>query len=478
MRIGVGGIHIECSTYNPALTHAEEFRVVRDAALLEAPYFAFLRDYPARFLPTLHARAVPGAPVARDTYEAFKTEFLTGLRSLMPLDGVYLAMHGAMKVDGMEDAEGDWIGAVRDLVGPDCILAASYDLHGNLSQRIIDALDIYSTYRTAPHIDVEETMRRAVSMLVRALESGERPHIVWAPVPVVLPGERTSTEDEPAKSLYARRPGIDSAPGIWDASLNVGYVWADEPRATAAAVMTGTDRFAMEAAALDLAQAYWEARQDFTFGAPTGSIAECVAQAVAASTAPVVLAESGDNPTGGGVGDRAELFAALAEADARGTIFAGIADRPATEAAYATGLGAKIRLTIGATLDKTGSTPFSGMFETVFLAPTDDPAERQAVLRIGGIDLVVTARRRPFHNLSDFTDLGLNPLAAKIIAVKSGYLSPDLAPIANPNLLVLSSGAVDQFIERLPRLRKMHPTYPFDQDFTFEAKALVSARAR
>ncbi len=478
MRIGVGGIHIECSTYNPALTHAEEFRVVRDAALLEAPYFAFLRDYPARFLPTLHARAVPGAPVARDTYEAFKTEFLTGLRSLMPLDGVYLAMHGAMKVDGMEDAEGDWIGAVRDLVGPDCILAASYDLHGNLSQRIIDALDIYSTYRTAPHIDVEETMRRAVSMLVRALESGERPHIVWAPVPVVLPGERTSTEDEPAKSLYARLPGIDSAPGIWDASLNVGYVWADEPRATAAAVMTGTDRFAMEAAALDLAQAYWEARQDFTFGAPTGSIAECVAQAVAASTAPVVLAESGDNPTGGGVGDRAELFAALAEADARGTIFAGIADRPATEAAYATGLGAKIRLTIGATLDKTGSTPFSGMFETVFLAPTDDPAERQAVLRIGGIDLVVTARRRPFHNLSDFTDLGLNPLAAKIIAVKSGYLSPDLAPIANPNLLVLSSGAVDQFIERLPRLRKMHPTYPFDQDFTFEAKALVSARAR
>ena len=99
-------------------------------------------------------------------------------------------------------------------------------------------------------------------------------------------------------------------------------------------------------------------------------------------------------------------------------------------------------------------------------------------MRIGGIDLVVTARRRPFHNLSDFTDLGLNPLAAKIIAVKSGYLSPDLAPIANPNLLVLSPGAVDQFIERLPRLRMVHPTYPFDQDFTFEAKALASARAR
>ncbi len=131
-----------------------------------------------------------------------------------------------MNVEGMDDAEGDWISAARAVVGPDVPVAASYDLHGNVTQRIVDQLDIFAGYRTAPHIDVTATMVRAWFMLVRALTTGERPGVVWAPVPVLLPGERTSTEDEPAKSLYAVLPDHDRVPGIWDANLMVGYVWA------------------------------------------------------------------------------------------------------------------------------------------------------------------------------------------------------------------------------------------------------------
>ena len=275
MRIAVAGLHTECSTYNPVLIEADAFRVLRGEGLLNDPYFAFLKDYPAEFVPTLHARAVPGGPVARAAYEGFKAEILDGLKRQGPFDGVYLAMHGAMFVFGMEDAEGDLISAVRSLVGPDMPISASYDLHGNVSQRIIDALDMFSTYRTAPHIDVEETMRRAVAMLMRRLETGVKPKIVWAPIPVVVPGERSSTVDEPAKSLYASLPGIEAPDGIWDASLQVGYVWADEPRATAAAIMTGTDIEAMRAAALVLAQRYWEAREKFVFGTRTGTLDEC-----------------------------------------------------------------------------------------------------------------------------------------------------------------------------------------------------------
>lgn len=476
MRIVVGGIHIECSTYNPVLTRTEDFSVLRGAELTEAPYFAFLRDYPATWLPTLHARAVPGGPMDRFTYEALKAEFLDGLRAALPVDGLYLAMHGAMYVEGMEDAEGDWIGAARAVVGPDCIVAASYDLHGNVTQRILDCLDIYSTYRTAPHIDVEATMRRSVSMLLRALTTGEVPHVVWAPVPVVLPGERTSTVDEPAKALYARLPGIDAQPGIWDASLMVGYVWADEPRATAAAIMTGTDHAALVREAGALAQAYWDARDRFVFGVEALSLEDGVARALASATGPVVLAESGDNPTGGGVGDRAELLAALVRAGADGVILAGIADSAATDAAHSAGEGTLLRLAVGASLDPNGSVPFEAEWQVVRLGEGDNPRERRAVLRHGGVDLVVTARRRPFHQLADFLSLGLDPRRAKIVAVKSGYLSPELARIASPNLLLLSDGAVNQAVERLPRLRKQNPTFPFDRDFAFTPKAVASAR--
>ncbi|MBM7047012.1 M81 family metallopeptidase [Rhizobium lusitanum] len=477
MRIAVGGIHIECSTYNPVLNEEKDFRVLRGEELTAAPYFVFLKEYDGEFLPTIHARAIAGGPVARHTYEAFKAEFLERLKPLLPLDGLYLAMHGAMYVEGMEDAEGDWISAARSVVGENCMVSASYDLHGNVTQRIIDALDMYSTYRTAPHIDVEETMRRAVKMLTESLKTGVKPILLWAPIPVVLPGERTSTVDEPAKSLYDLLPEIDAIDGVWDASLMVGYVWADEPRATAAAIMTGTDRQVLEREAKRLAQAYWDVRKDFVFGCETGSIEECVVRAIASETAPVVLAESGDNPTGGGVGDRADVLAELIAKGADGVIFAGITDKAATEACYAAGVGATLDLSVGASLDTKGSKPVKANFTVKFLLDVIDASDAQAVVSIGGIDLVLSAKRRPYHNIADFTRLGLDPHKARIIVVKSGYLSPELAPIANPNLMALSPGVVDQFVERLPRLRKQKPIYPFDKDFDFTPEIALSARA-
>jgi len=476
-RIAVGGIHTECSTYSPVLATEADFRVLRGDALLADPSFAMLRDYDAVFLPTLHARAIPGGPVARATYEAFKAEFLDRLKALGPIDGLYLAMHGAMNVEGMEDAEGDWITAARAAVGPDCPITASYDLHGNVSQRIIDALDMFSTYRTAPHIDVEETKRRACTLLLRRLAEGVQPLLLWVPVPVLWPGERTSTVDEPAKSLYAQLPTVDAVDGILDASMMVGYVWADEPRSTAAIIMTGTDPAAMEREGTRLAQAYWDARDDFVFGSRTGTVDECVEWAVGSATRPVILADSGDNPTGGGVGDRADLLRALLARDAQDVLIAGIADRPATDSCFAAGTGARLRLSIGASLDTKGSVPVEAEAEVLVLDPGADLADRQALVRIGGIRVVLTARRRPFHNISDFTRLGVHPAEVAILVVKSGYLSPELAPIANPNLMALSPGVVDQDVEHLPRHRTTRPTFPFDRGFDWRPRPVWSARS-
>lgn len=476
MRIAVGGLHTECSTYNPVLMHEADFRVLRGAALPAHPEFRPLAEHPAEWVPLLHARAIAGGPIARRTYEAFKAEFLQRLRDAGPVDGLFLAMHGAAYVEGMEDAEGDWIAAARETVGPECPIAASYDLHGNVSPRVIDALDMFAAYRTAPHIDVDDTKRRALRMLLDGLRSGVRPHLRWVKVPVLLPGERTSTVDEPARALYARLPEVDRVPGVLDASITVGYVWADEPRATAAIVLTGTDPAAMDREAARLAEAYWAARGRFAFGTRTGSVAECLDWAdTAAEPGPAILAESGDNPTGGGVGDRAEVLAALIARNAQNALVAGIADAPATDACYGAGVGARPVLRIGATLDPAGSRPVETAAEVVFLLDAEG-LERQAVARIGGITLVLTARRRPFHDLADFARLRLDPRTARLLVVKSGYLSPALAPLASPSLMALSPGVVDQDVARLPIRRVPRPTYPFDTGFDWQPKVQVSAR--
>jgi microcystin degradation protein MlrC len=475
MKIAVGGIHTECSTYSPVLMAVEDFRVLRGSDLFGAEYFNFLTADGVEHLPLLHARAVPGGPVSRVAYDTFKSEFLDLLKAALPIDGLYLAMHGAMNVEGMDDAEGDWIAAARAVVGPDVVVAASYDLHGNVSQKIIDQLDIFAGYRTAPHIDVRDTMVRAWSMLVDALKTGQRPGVAWAPVPVLWPGERTSTEDEPAKALYGVLPEFDLRDGVLDANLMVGYVWADEPRATACAVVTASDKLAAAKAAEEIALSYWDAREDFRFGPVTGPLDAMLDIAENTQTRPVILADSADNPTGGGVGDRADVLNALISRGFDGALIAGITDRPAVEACFAAGEGATLSLSIGGSLDPS-SVPAKVNAKVLTLADSASAAERQAVVTIGGITVVLAARRRPYHNIADFTQLGLDPAAVRLLVVKSGYLSPELAPIANPNLMALTQGVVNQDIEGLVSNRRARPSFPFDRDFDYHPQARFSAR--
>ncbi len=475
MRIAVGGIHTECSTYNPVPTKLEDFRVVRGAELPAAEYFDMLAG--ADILPLLHARAVPGGPVSRAAYDALKWEFLARLRAALPLDGLYLAMHGAMGVAGLDDAEGDWIAAARAMVGEGCVVAASYDLHGNLSQPIVDALDIFAAYRTAPHIDVRATMARTWSMLLRALRTGRRPGLAWAPVPLLLPGERTSTEHAPARRLYAALDGFDARPGVLDANLLVGYVWADEPRATAAAVVTGSDRLAAMVAAEEIAAAYWAAREEFQFGSVAGTLDAMLDLAAASATHPVILADSGDNPTGGGVGDRADVLRALLARRWEGALVAGIADRPAVQACFAAGAGATLTLRIGGSLDP-ATLPVEAQARVVRLDDPGPESERQAVIRVGAIEAVLAARRRPYHATGDFLHLGLDPAGVRLLVVKSGYLSPELAPLAAPSLMALTGGVVDQDVAALGNRRRRGAIFPFERVVDYVPRARLSARWR
>jgi microcystin degradation protein MlrC len=478
LRIAYGGIGIECSTYSRLRTGMREFTIVRGDELSKSARFKFLERYPVKFMPTMVATATPGGPVERKTYQTIKAEFLQRLKALLPLDGLYLPMHGAMFVDGMQDAEADWYRAARKVVGPKCLLSASYDLHGNISQPIIDTIDMLSAFRTAPHIDREETMLRSTDMLLHCLREQIRPTLLWAPIPVLMPGERSSTEWEPGKRLWGQLPSLNREPGVLDVSLLVGYVWADEPRSTAAAVVTGVAPATQRKIAINLAQQYWDARKDFKFGTETCTVDECVQRAMAATSRPAILADSGDNPTGGGNSDQATVLESLLRHKAQNVVFAGITDRPATEACYKAGVGARIVLSVGATLDPHASKSVKTEAVVKFLLKETDPALREAVVQIQGITLVVSAYRRPYHDIQDFTRLGLDPKSFKMIVVKSGYLSPELAPIANPSLMALSDGAINQDIVHLPVNRYRRPSYPFVANLTFTPEVYESARNR
>lgn len=474
MRIAIGGFHIEASTYNPTLTKGSEFTVAVGDKLKEHGFFKVLEEYDFECLPIFYATANSGAPIESSFYESIKSQFLSSLAELLPVDGVHLSLHGSAFVEGMQDAEGDFIEAVRNLVGPEVPISGSFDLHGNVSQRMIDNLNIFTAYRTAPHVDHEDTLRRGLNMLVRSIATGVRPHLCWSPIPVVLQGERTVTTSEPGTSLYARLPILEENKNIWDASLMVGFVWSDEPRVNAAAVVTGTDVSAIEVAARGLAQAYFDARHDFKFDMQTGTIEESVTIALEAIERPAFISDSGDNVTAGGPGDRVDVLKSLQERGVQNALVAGIVDLEATTAAYAAGTDTVINIKLGGSLVPGGAAPLYLECRVLHLLDTPYPARREAILEMNGVRIITTASRKAFSKLEDYTRLGIDLAEESIVVVKLGYLFPQLIPFAGTSVMALSEGIVDQLVERLPRTLTPVPTFPFQKDFDFAPRVYWS----
>jgi len=358
MKIGIGGLAIESCTFSPLLSTEQDFQVVRGQVLVDSYPFLAARSGIIHS-PLLYARALPGGPVEAGFYRHIKAEFLRLLDESSPLDGLFLHMHGAVSVEGMEDAEGDFLSAVRETAGPRCLLAASYDLHGNLSERVVRSLDFLSAYRTAPHIDWLETLERVYTHLVRFLERGERPYQAFVNVPVLFSGEKSSTEWEPAASLYAQIPTVLRPDAVLDASILIGYAWADEPRSAASVTAFGMDREAVQSAVKDLARQVWGARGHFQFGIEAAPIDRCIRLAMDSAARPVVISDSGDNPTAGGAGDTPILLERLAALGARDVVFASIADAEAVRSCEAAGAGSTLDLSLGGKLDPIHAKPFT-----------------------------------------------------------------------------------------------------------------------
>ena len=475
MRVAVGGIRHETNTFSTLRTALADFRVERGDEI--RPPGADGLDV----VGTLVAGASPHGLVERAAYETLKAELLDRLRAALPVDGVFLDLHGAMEVEEIGDGEGDLAAAVRALVGPDIPIVASLDLHGNISPELVAACDAMTALRTAPHRDGMETRARAMRLLVRALREGRRPATVMARVPLVIAGEWAVTEVEPARSLYSMLPGIEARPGVLDASVMIGCAWTDSVHTTAGAIVVAWEREVAERGAHALAAEIWRRRAEFAPDVETASLEEAVAQALA-SEGTTFLSDSGDNVTAGAAGDlplvleellrqtggsaavsplRPGPAGALAPDVAATALVAGLSDAAAVGACRAAGVGASLLLSLGGKLDAVNGRPLS--VEATVRRIEDDAA----LIRMGGVDVVLTTHRDAFTRLDQYRALGLDPLAYRAVVVKLGYLFPELRDLAPGGILALTPGFTDLELTRLPYRRLRRPAYPLDPEATW-----------
>ncbi len=474
-KIAIAGIGIESSTFSPAQTHEEAFHArIGDTIFERYSFFNKGSDLRKRadWVPTFLGKSLPGGIVTREAYESMVDKTLKMLKENGPYDGLWFDIHGAMSVVGLEDAEGDLIKRIREVVGTDVLISTSMDLHGNVSERLAKHSDLITCYRMAPHEDALESKQRSIELMLERLESGKgKPkYKAWIPVPILLPGEKTSTRIEPGKSLYGQIPSVENKDGVIDAAIWIGYAWADEPRNHAVVMVTGDSKEQVTTGAEKLAQAFWDVRNEFEFVAPVATLDESLEMALTSDKKPFMISDMGDNPTAGGAGDVTWTLNELLKRpefkkeDGPSLIYASIPGPELIEEALKVGIGGKISAKAGAQVDDRFAPPLQLEGTVTAIKEGDRDAEVEVVVKLGSISAIITKKRKPYHHKKDFTDLGLNPVQTDIIVVKIGYLVPELYEMRGDWIMALTPGGVDQDLERLGYQHIKRPMFPLDKD--------------
>jgi microcystin degradation protein MlrC len=488
-RIAIGGIIHETNTFAPGRTTRVDFArqsLSEGEALIE-----HMRGTPTSMggslqgllqagyqtVPLLYAGAMPSAIVTRVAYESLRHDMLARLRAALPVDGVLLALHGAMVAEGYDDCEGDLLVRIRNLVGADCPLVSTLDMHGNLSPTMVESADALVAYDTNPHLDTYERGEEAVRIMCRMLERGLRTAAAMARPPLLLSALTTWTERPPLSAVHARAREMEDDPRVVNVSVLGGFAYADTPFSGMSVIVTTDGDMALaQLLARELADAAWAERKAATHvGVP---VVEAVNRATTRPHGLTMLADVGDNVGGGSPGDGTVILRALLAARAQGAVVT-LADAEAVEGCVRAGAGASVEMAVGGKCDSAHGEPvqvrgvverltdgrftIEGIDHFAGLYGRNVQMGRCAVLRCAGVRLLLTERKTPPGDLAQLRSQGIVPEDQHIIVVKSAVafrgayerIAQDLVEVDTPGICAAN-------LERFTYAKLPRPIYPLD----------------
>ncbi|MHB1133567.1 MAG: M81 family metallopeptidase [Chloroflexota bacterium] len=424
-------------------------------------------------VPTVATYGGTGGPVSAEAYAFLREAVLARVaRHAGAVDGALLALHGAMVVEGLDDAEGDLIGAVRALLGPDKPLVVSLDLHAHITEAMLAGADAIVGYHTFPHVDLYDTGARAMRLLAGALRGGVRPVLGHRKLPMITPAERHRVDQFPMSEVMGRALAMEAEPGVLAATIFAVQPWLDVPHlGWSAVVVADGDRALAQAKAEEIADIAWRLRREFLH--ERTPVAEALRRAREIEGGPVVLADSSDATSGGAEGDSTVLLAALLATPVPGQALLLLTDPEAVAACIAAGVRGEVTLPVGGKLATEFFRPVTvtgrvrllsdGLF--TMKSPTL-PADRgrTAVLQVGEIQIVLS--EKPVYTWDEecYRSVGLFPREAKLVQVKSpGGFRAVYEPFARAIFELDAPGPTDSNLRRLPYKRVTRPLFPLDE---------------
>ena len=423
----------------------------------------------------ISASASPAGPVTRGAFDEIAGCIIAAAQA-GPLDGILLGLHGAMVVEDHPDGEGLLLERLRAVVGPDLPIAVTLDPHANVTARMCDLAQIVMSYSTYPHVDMRETGRRAADLLHRAMTGEIAPRTLRVTRPMLEEANSGRTDEGPMIARHALARAHEATPGVLAVSINAGFGNADIPELGPTVLVTHTsDQGPHLAFAEALADDIWAKRYEVLnrYLTPDEAAAEALAHG---GPGPLIIADYADNPGAGSYGDATGLLTALLEAGVTGACFGPLVDPGAAAFLHAQAVGTEVTLPLGGKTDpRFGGGPLAVTGTVILLSdghytgdgpmigglPGDwGPA---AVVRAGGLDVLVVTNPGQMLDLQQFRAFGIDPAARRVVALKSQqHFRAAFAPIA-ARVIVCDSGALcSPDLRRLPYCRVPRPIFPLD----------------
>ena len=436
-------------------------------------------------VPILSASGIAGGLVAADVVDYFEETMRDQLRRAGRLDGVLMALHGAMASADSRDLDGYFLSVVQQELGGAVPVVCSLDMHAIVTQQMVNAASALVAYRTHPHIDVVETGERAGGLLMKMLRGDASPIMATQKIPLLIPPLDDGTNSGALKELFDRVTELSQVEGVLDCSLCCSYCWLDaEEQGWTVLAVTDNDRELGERMARQLAEEIWPLREQL-LPEPMLEPAEAVRAAAAAAGHPIIITDSADTAGGGGPGDTTGLLKAiLAERHVvDGLILLHMTDAKAIEGIAASDVGSVVTIKLG----NTSGARFGGLLSVTgqVLEVTAGPIEDVGGFgRLGSVDtgkivclavdnfrLVVTQSRTLGPQPSLFRKVRIEPFEAKVVALKTGVgYRATYGHVLKGKFHADCPGVVSYNLSSFDYRRINRPIYPLDMEMEWQAK--------
>lgn len=489
MRFLIAMMKHETNTFSPIATDLQRFRdwglyegedVIRAYRGTNHPTAAYLdlaAEARAQVVTPIAAEAMPSGPVQRAAYDAIAGRILDAVAQ-GGIDAAFLDLHGAMVAEHETDGEGALLAEIRR-IAPRLPIAVTFDMHGNMSERIVQNATVINGYKSYPHTDMYDAGLVAGRALLRALKGEVAPVMAWGRLPLLAQTLRMGTADEPMKTMQAMCVEAQQDPAVLAASLFGGFPMADIPEAGLSAVVVADGAAARaEAVCGRLLDAAWARKADFIYRPEP--LEQAVARAKQIADGPVILLDHADNVGSGGTADSMSVIAEVIRQGLRDVAVAAVWDPGAVQAMVQAGVGAEITVELGgntdmpalglagAPLSLTGRVRRISDGEWIVRGPmytgsrvTSGPT---VLFETQGVAIVVTSLHHEPWDTGILTSLGVDPAACRYLLLKSRiHYRAGFAPLAKATITLDGVGVTTSDNSLLKFERVQRPIYPLDE---------------